>query len=667
MSVRRKFSLLVSMSLTIGMLSGVGPAVAAVESIEDACVGVELGGVRSNMTWCVDDGNVLHLGPGKLDNFFLKDDGQGNAIPDLPWSAKHKVLTKVIFHGTQNNPTQAGTNMRGLFMNALRLTEIVNAEAFDVSETLYLPTLFAKTPMLQSVDVSKWDTSKVQEMDFMFDGASALKTVDVSKWDTSQVTRMEYMFRGAKSLKTLDVSKWDLSGGPTLNHMFWGASSLEKLDVSKWDVSKVRRMDSIFREATSLKHLDLSGWDMTKTFATGWMFDSMSSLQSLRLGPKSALHGDCHLMAPGQPKYTGNWVRADAGGKPIKGSETFTNQELINYSWTGKAAGLYVPEPNNATVPPLKPGPTPPIAQGPKLAGVDRFETAVVISRQTFAPGVPVVFVASGMTFPDALGAAAVAGSVNSPVLLVPRDGTVPDAVKTELQRLTPGRIIVVGGENTISSGVKAELGSYTTGEVERVFGFDRFATSAKISARSFAPGVEAVYVADGLDFPDALAASAPAGDLEGPVLLVKPNQVSAEVKEELRRLKPKRIVVAGGTNSVSASVMDEVAAFASQGATRHSGANRFETAAQISAKYFGQGVPVAYVASGLDFPDALTAGAVAGAQSGPVLLATRDTTPQSIKTELSRLKPKRIVIIGGKNSISDAVLREVGKYQAGR
>src|SRR3972149_1259626 len=55
-------------------------------------------------------------------------------------------------------------------------------------------------------------------------------------------------------------------------------------------------------------------------------------------------------------------------------------------------------------------------------------------------------------------------------------------------------------------------LGPTRRGTAARLAGRDRYATAAAISAATFAPGVPVVYVATGLDFPDALAGPAGGG-----------------------------------------------------------------------------------------------------------------------------------------------------------
>jgi putative cell wall-binding protein len=81
-------------------------------------------------------------------------------------------------------------------------------------------------------------------------------------------------------------------------------------------------------------------------------------------------------------------------------------------------------------------------------------------------------------------------------------------------------------------------------------------------------------------------------------------------------------------------------------------------------AAYPTAGVPVAYIASGASFADAISAGPAAAAQKGPLLLANVGFVPASVLAELKRLAPKRIVVVGGPAAISDSVLAALRTVQ---
>ncbi len=93
----------------------------------------------------------------------------------------------------------------------------------------------------------------------------------------------------------------------------------------------------------------------------------------------------------------------------------------------------------------------------------------------------------------------------------------------------------------------------------------------------------------------------------------------------------------------------------------RLAGRNRYETAALVARDGFGSGVRRVYVATGLDFPDALAGAAVAGALGAPLLLTDRGTLPGATRDALAALDPSEIVVLGGTAAISPGVEGAIG------
>jgi hypothetical protein len=94
---------------------------------------------------------------------------------------------------------------------------------------------------------------------------------------------------------------------------------------------------------------------------------------------------------------------------------------------------------------------------------------------------------------------------------------------------------------------------------------------------------------------------------------------------------------------------------------SRIAGSNRYATAEEVSKEAFPNGANVVFVVSGQDFPDALVVSSLA-AGKGPVLLTARDKLPQQTQREIQRLKPAKIVIVGGEAAVSAAVADELRK-----
>jgi putative cell wall-binding protein len=221
-------------------------------------------------------------------------------------------------------------------------------------------------------------------------------------------------------------------------------------------------------------------------------------------------------------------------------------------------------------------------------------------------------------------------------------------------------RIRFVGGRPQITGAD----GAYTEPAfTERVAGVSRYETAVALSASTVQPQRPIAYVATGADFPDALAAAPAAGREGGPVLLVQRDAVPAAVRSELARLRPGHLVVMGGTDAISSAVEADLRQYAG-GHHREAGVNHYHRAALVSRNTFRDpNVPVVYVATGQAFPDALAGGAAATANGGPLLFVERDGIPVDPRTELERLNPARIVVLGGPAAVSHAVLAQLAQY----
>jgi putative cell wall-binding protein len=287
-----------------------------------------------------------------------------------------------------------------------------------------------------------------------------------------------------------------------------------------------------------------------------------------------------------------------------------------------------------------------------RSSGLDRYATAAAVSTGEFVPGVPVTFIAVGTNFPDALAAGPWAGMAGGPILLA-RTDSIPAATAMELARLNPGSIVILGGTGVISSAVEEQLAGFTTGPVTRVGGIDRFDTAALISQQVFSPGVGAAYIAVGTNFPDALAAGPVAAIDGGPILLVRSDSIPQATADELTRLAPEEIVILGGSGVVSTSVEAALNAYTTGPVTRLSGADRYATAAAISAASFAPGVTAAYLAVGTGFPDALAGVPAAALDGAPILLTRTASLPDATVAELNRLRPGSVKILGGEGVVS--------------
>lgn len=289
-----------------------------------------------------------------------------------------------------------------------------------------------------------------------------------------------------------------------------------------------------------------------------------------------------------------------------------------------------------------------------RLEGGNRYETAVAVSERGYPEGADVVYIASGERFPDGLAAAPAAAHEGGPLLLTPR-GALQDVVVDEIERLSPERIVIVGGEPSVSAAVADELEAMAT-TVDRLGGINRYETSRLIAEYAFESS-SAAFFATGRSFPDALSAGAAAGSIDAPILLVDgmAGSVDQATLAEVERLGATDAYLMGDTMSMSNGIelqMDR----AGITVQRFAGANRFQTAVYVNQAFFGAPVTAMYIASGEKFPDALAGSALAAAEGSPLYLARASCVDSAIVTENRRLGQPPVFLLGDERTLSAQV-----------
>lgn len=291
---------------------------------------------------------------------------------------------------------------------------------------------------------------------------------------------------------------------------------------------------------------------------------------------------------------------------------------------------------------------------GGRIAGADRFDTSVQIALGSYAPGkANVVYVANGVNFPDALGASAAAARAGGPLLMTRQD-FVPASVVNAIKTLAPPKIVVVGGLAAVGASAYAQLQKLAP-SVSRVSGDDRFATSRAVATGAFPAGrVTSVFIATGNSFPDALVAGSAAGYQNSPLVLVNgwSGSLDAATAKLITTLAPQRIYIAGGVNSVSTGIQRDLEKLGIPTVLRLAGGDRFGTAQAVNKEIFPF-ADVAFIASGLGFPDALSISAIAGVSGSPLLLAVPDCIPYGEFTDSTVQGVSTYWAVGGKNVLS--------------
>lgn len=189
-----------------------------------------------------------------------------------------------------------------------------------------------------------------------------------------------------------------------------------------------------------------------------------------------------------------------------------------------------------------------------------------------------------------------------------------------------------------------------------RLGGSTRYDTMMAIANAGFASS-DTVVLVSGENFPDALSASSLAGAYKAPVIMTSRDSLSEQAKSEIERLGASKVFIIGSPAAISTSVESMLR---DMGLTmeRIAGSNRQETAARVAAKTADAKSPsTVIVASGENFPDALSISPYAYAKGYPIYL-TEDRGALSFST-LKAIQSlgtvERVIIVGSSAVVSES------------
>ncbi|HZL06970.1 MAG TPA: cell wall-binding repeat-containing protein, partial [Coriobacteriia bacterium] len=195
------------------------------------------------------------------------------------------------------------------------------------------------------------------------------------------------------------------------------------------------------------------------------------------------------------------------------------------------------------------------------------------------------------------------------------------------------------------------------------VEGPNRYATAIAASNKAFPTGSEYVIVATGMNWPDVLGGSALAGALNAPILLTSQSSLPAEVRAEIVRLGATKAIVLGGTPAVSAAVAGQIDVITGVSVERIAGPNRYDTANIVAARTIaimraGAGYDgTAFVATGMNFPDALGASPLAARQGWPIYLANPAQGANAGLVSVMRAAGvTEVIVLGDTNVVASSV-----------
>jgi len=280
-------------------------------------------------------------------------------------------------------------------------------------------------------------------------------------------------------------------------------------------------------------------------------------------------------------------------------------------------------------------------------------------ATQTYSSGAPSTPLANGVVYLlDSLGAPVASTSTAT-------DGTYsfananPAVYTAQMSAVTHAVTVTAGGavvQNFSVLYVPPVVALAPT--FTQLGGTDRDATAAMVATTMYPVAGSAPVVVLARDdlYADGLTGSPLANAFGGPLLLTPTASLSTDTAAAIAHvLAPGGLVFClGGANAISPSVVATLQQLGYQ-VVRIGGADRYATATLIADKIGTKhAVTHVYVATGLNFADALSAADAAGLNNGVVLLTANATMPASTNSWLAAHTSAPATAIGGQAAAAD-------------
>jgi putative cell wall-binding protein len=204
-----------------------------------------------------------------------------------------------------------------------------------------------------------------------------------------------------------------------------------------------------------------------------------------------------------------------------------------------------------------------------RISGRDRYDTAGAVAEATVdalgARGLGydgAFYLATGESYPDALGAATVAAHAGRPILLS-QPTTMPATTARTMRSIEATMAYIAGGTVAISRSVEASLTAFGVQETERIAGSDRYVTALRLAQHGAAEGLawNDVALATGDGFADALAGAVTQARRGSPLVLTPSDRLCVAADWAVREHQDvvDRVTIYGGEAAVHPIVRRQI------------------------------------------------------------------------------------------------------------
>ena len=192
---------------------------------------------------------------------------------------------------------------------------------------------------------------------------------------------------------------------------------------------------------------------------------------------------------------------------------------------------------------------------------------------------------------------------------------------------------------------------------IQRLAGTTLYDTALAISDTGWEKA-SSVVLANGQNFPDALAGTVLAQKVGGPLLLTPTQSLYPSLLPELQRLGAQTVYLLGGTAALDPKLETTLQDNGYE-TKRLAGYDQYGTAAAIASEVTPQSSE-AYLVNGENFPDALSISAYAASRGIPLLMTKSLQVPTETLDVMAKLGVRQVTFIGGTAVIDNAIIDQL-------
>lgn len=418
------------------------------------------------------------------------------------------------------------------------------------------------------------------------------------------------LFNGCSNLTSINIEALDTSNATDMSYMFQGCSSLVLLDLSKFDTSHVTRMDYMFEGCSSLKNLSLSSFDTGSVTSMSGMFSDCGSLRTVNVSSFNTSNVNCM-------------------SSMFSGCSSLVSVDISGFD-TSSVTDAYGAFYNCSSL---------------KRLDLSSFDMSAVREMNSFFYGC----------------ASLQEVKIGDNFAFVGNDSFLPSHYSWNVPITWQNSKGMAFAAKDIPS-FTADTYRAVAGSMPRLAGSTRYETAGLLFDQGDWQQGGTIVLASGANYPDALAASALAGDLNAPIMLTDPNGLSSETEWRIQSLKPTHVYIIGGNAAVSADVEHRVTQLAGSGASikRIAGDTRYDTSLKVASSVSNPSDTV-IVTTGTNYADALSISPYAFATGSPVVLSNPSSgLSDSALKVIKDAGYKKAVVVGGASAVPALVTSQL-------